>query len=66
MYPKAYLVGTVVVGSIINMSPYYSCTSYTKYSFDDLIEEMVREDREQINLVLNNNGDYSKIAKFLQ
>jgi len=38
---------------------------YPKYSFDQLIEEMINEDQEKINLV-NNNEDYSKIAKFLQ
>lgn len=39
---------------------------YPKYTFDELIEEMVHEDREKINLILNNNGDYSKFAKYIQ
>ncbi|WP_138429424.1 GDP-mannose 4,6-dehydratase [Fodinibius saliphilus] len=37
-----------------------------KYSFEDLVKEMVYEDREKINLMLKNNEDYSKIAKFIQ
>ncbi|MFH5885721.1 GDP-mannose 4,6-dehydratase [Halalkalibaculum sp. DA3122] len=37
-----------------------------KYSFDELIEEMVKEDQEKINLINNNNEDYSKIAKYIQ
>lgn len=36
-----------------------------KYTFDGLIEEMIKEDQEKINLI-NSNEDYSKIAKYLQ
>lgn len=39
---------------------------YPKYSFEELIEEMIQEDREKINLLLKNNEDYSKLAKFTQ
>ena len=38
---------------------------YPKYTFEALIEEMIQEDQEKINLVLNKNEDYSRIAKFL-
>lgn len=38
-----------------------------KYTFDELIEEMVREDREKINLIINNKDeDYSSLSNFLQ
>ena len=40
---------------------------YPKYTFDELIEEMIQEDQEKINLILNNNEDYSKkLANYLQ
>jgi len=39
---------------------------YPKYTFEELVEEMIQEDREKINLLLKNNEDYSKIAKFIQ
>lgn len=38
-----------------------------KYTFEQLIEEMVREDQEKLNLILNNNDeDYSKLSNLLQ
>ncbi|MDZ7693107.1 MAG: GDP-mannose 4,6-dehydratase [Balneolaceae bacterium] len=37
-----------------------------KYTFEQLIEEMVQEDQEKINLIVDNNEDYAKFAKFLQ
>lgn len=38
-----------------------------KYTFDELIEEMVREDEEKIKLITNNKDeDYSKLSNFLQ
>ncbi len=37
-----------------------------KYSFDELIEEMIQEDQEKVNLILDNNEDYAKFANFLQ
>ena len=40
---------------------------YPKYTFDGLIEEMIKEDQEKINLIMNNNEDYSrKLANYLQ
>ncbi|MDX1638750.1 MAG: GDP-mannose 4,6-dehydratase [Balneolaceae bacterium] len=37
-----------------------------KYSFNDLVEEMVREDREKINIITENDEDYSQLSNFLQ
>jgi len=37
-----------------------------KYSFDELIAEMIQEDQEKINLIVNNNEEYSKIAKVIR
>jgi GDPmannose 4,6-dehydratase len=37
-----------------------------KYSFNELVEEMINEDKEQLNLILDGNEDYSKISKLLQ
>lgn len=39
---------------------------YPKYTFDELIEEMIQEDQENVNIILNNNENYSKISKFIQ
>ena len=37
---------------------------YPKYTFDELIEEMVREDQQKLKVFGENNEDYSKIAEF--
>jgi len=38
-----------------------------KYTFEGLIEEMVREDQEKINLIINNRDeDYSKLSNYIQ
>lgn len=37
-----------------------------KHSFDELVAEMVHEDQEKINLIVNNNEEYSKIAKSIR
>lgn len=37
-----------------------------QYTFDELIEEMVREDQEKVTLAMSNNEDYSKISKYIQ
>lgn len=38
-----------------------------RYTFYELIEEMVREDQEKINLIINNQDeDYSKLSNYIQ
>ncbi|WP_372639243.1 GDP-mannose 4,6-dehydratase, partial [Fodinibius sp.] len=35
-----------------------------KFTFDELIEDMIREDQQEINVNKDKNEDYSRIAKF--
>lgn len=35
-----------------------------RHTFDELIEDMIREDQKEINVMSDHNADYSKMAKF--
>lgn len=35
-----------------------------KFTFDELIEDMIQEDQKKINVIKDNDEDYSRIAKF--
>lgn len=37
---------------------------YPKYSFDELIQEMIHEDQQKLTLTTDTDEDYSRIAKF--
>ncbi|WP_142713059.1 GDP-mannose 4,6-dehydratase [Fodinibius sediminis] len=39
---------------------------YPKYTFDELVAEMIEEDQDKINLVIDNNEDFAKISKYIQ
>jgi len=39
---------------------------HPKYSFEDLIKEMIEEDRKKINILLENHENYAKLSSHLQ